>query len=67
MSVQLFGLANKAIDSLTQKQRDAWYLVMQQCYSERDAAKMLKISRDALHDRLNKARASVKRYIREHR
>ena len=64
---KLFGLANKAVDALTQKQRDAWYLVMQQCYSERDAAKLLKISRDALHDRLNKARVSVKRYIRGNR
>lgn len=55
--------SEKAFNSLTPKQQEVWGPVMQDCLTEYATAKMLNISRDAVHDRLNKARKRYKRFI----
>lgn len=46
----------KAFKSLTPKQQRVWNLYMRRGLSEYETAKVLNITRDAVHDRLNKAR-----------
>jgi len=57
----------RAVRALTPKQKAVWKLVMQQYITEREAATMLGISRDAVHDRLNKARRSFTKFVKENR
>lgn len=61
------NLAVKAFNHLTLKQQAVWALVMQDCLTEYSAAKVLGISRDAVHDRLNKAKRSYRKFIKENR
>lgn len=61
------NLPHRAFNQLTNKQKTVWQLVLQDCLSEYQAAKYLRITRDAVHDRLNKARRSYKKFIRENR
>ncbi len=63
----MFDLAISAFNSLTHKQRNVWQLHMRDGKSEYETAKMLKISRDAVHDRLNKARKRYKKFIKDHK
>lgn len=59
------NLAQKAFNSLTPKQREVWGPIMQDCLTEYSTATLLGISRDAVHDRLNKAKRRFKRFIKE--
>jgi DNA-directed RNA polymerase specialized sigma24 family protein len=58
------NLALKAFNQLTNKQKDVWRLVMQECKTEYAAADLLGITRDAVHDRINKAKRRYKKFIR---
>lgn len=58
-------LAVRAFNALTLKQQQVWIKHMQECKSEYTTAKELKISRDAVHDRLNKAKRRYKAFIKE--
>lgn len=57
-------LQEKAFNHLTDKQKAVWGPVMQDCLTEYATAKLLGISRDAVHDRLNKARRRFKVFVR---
>lgn len=61
------NLAVKAYNHLTFKQQAVWVLVMQDCLTEYSAAIVLGISRDAVHDRLGKAKRRYKKFIKENR
>lgn len=52
-------ISQKAYNRLTKKQKEVWGPVMQDCLTEYVTAQMLGITRDAVHNRLIKAR---KRY-----
>jgi len=58
------NLATKAFNDLTDKQRQVWTLVMRDCLTETAAGRVLAISRDAVHNRLRKAKVRYAKYIR---
>jgi DNA-directed RNA polymerase specialized sigma24 family protein len=55
----------EAYCSLTDKQKAVWDCIMQRGISEYSTAAELGISRDAVHDRINKARAAYKKFIKQ--
>lgn len=61
------NLANRAFNNLTDKQKEVWRCIMRDCKSEYTTGKLLGISRDAVHDRLNKARRRYQQFIKGHR
>jgi DNA-directed RNA polymerase specialized sigma24 family protein len=63
----IMNIKDKAFKDLTDKQREVWILVMQRYFTEHEAAKHLGLTRDAVHDRLNKARRRFTKYIQENR
>ncbi len=58
-------IVEEAYLMLTDKQREVWDLHMRLGMSEYKTADTLKITRNAVHDRLNKARAAFKRNVKE--
>jgi DNA-directed RNA polymerase specialized sigma24 family protein len=59
-------LSDKAFRNLTKKQREVWELVMRDFQTQKKAAVVLGISRDALKDRLNKAKKRYTKFIGEY-
>jgi DNA-directed RNA polymerase specialized sigma24 family protein len=57
-------LALAAFNNLTFKQQAVWLLKMQDNLTEIATARLLGISRDAVHNRLWKAKIRYERYIR---
>ena len=60
-------LADRAFNNLTLKQQQVWGPVMRDCLTEYSTAKLLGLTRDAVHDRLNKARRRYKKFITQQR
>jgi DNA-directed RNA polymerase specialized sigma24 family protein len=61
--MKMLDLTVEAFNHLTIKQQVVWILKMQQGLTEKTTAKLLGISRDAVHNRLLKARFRYTRYI----
>jgi DNA-directed RNA polymerase specialized sigma24 family protein len=59
-------LSDKAFRNLTKKQREVWELVMRDFQTQAKASATLGISRDALKDRLNKAKKRYTKFIEEY-
>ncbi len=57
-------LKQRAFNNLTAKQRQVWTLVMQDFMTEEATGRLLGISRDAVHNRIIKARARFVNYIK---
>lgn len=60
-------LATKAYRQLTKKQRAVWDLVMKDCLTQYTAAIVLKTTRNAVKDRLTKAKRSYTKFIKENK
>lgn len=60
-------LADRAFNSLTQKQKDVWEPIMRDCLTQYTTAVLLGISREAVKDRLNKAKKRFKTFIKENK
>lgn len=58
-------LQDQAFRALTPKQQSVWELVMQNFYTQAKAAKKLHISREAVKDRLNKAKKRFTQFVQE--
>lgn len=55
----------KAFNNLTKKQKEVWQLVMRELFSEYDAADLLGITRDSVHNRLMKARRRYRKFLED--
>ncbi len=55
----------RAFNSLTKKQQEVWGPIMQDCLTQYTTAVMLGISRDAVKDRLNKAKKHFRAFLIE--
>ena len=60
---RLFIPNQEAYNNLTNKQKLVWDAVMERGISEYDTAKELGLTRDIVHDRINKARKRYKKYL----
>ena len=58
-------LSEKAVRALTPKQQEVWVLCMRESKSQYRAARILGITRDAVKDRLTKAKKQFRKYINE--
>jgi DNA-directed RNA polymerase specialized sigma24 family protein len=59
-------LSDKALEHLTDKQQQVWHLVMRDFRTQAEAAKIIGITRDALKDRLAKAKRRYTKFIEAH-
>lgn len=60
-------LATMAYRSLTKKQKEVWDLVMKDCLTQYTAAIVLKTTRNAVKDRLAKAKKRYTKFIKENK
>lgn len=61
------NLATMAYRSLTKKQKEVWDLVMKDCLTQYTAAVVLKTTRNAVKDRLTKAKKRYTKFIKENK